>query len=184
MAHDCVYEVWVVFKMARELIRLAKLSDLDDLLIIYNRAREFMISTGNPKQWTNGYPSKELLMEDISKQQMYVVEIDGIIQACFVFFCGIDPCYDKIYDGQWLNNHPYGVIHRIASRGLIKHMADLVLEYCFSRTEDIRIDTHVDNKPMQNFLKKHSFIHVGTIYLKNGQSRMAFHCNLAQNYVH
>ena len=28
---------------------------------------------------------------------------------------------------------------------------------------------------------KHGFKHVGTIYLKNGQSRLAFHCNLNEN---
>ena len=38
-----------------------------------------------------------------------------------------------------------------------------------------------NNKPMQNFMIRHGFKHVGTIYLKNGQSRLAFHCNLNEN---
>lgn len=33
---------------------------------------------------------------------MYVLEDEDGIQASFVFYCGIDPCYNKIYDGQWL----------------------------------------------------------------------------------
>lgn len=121
------------------------------------------------------------MSEDIAKGEMYVLEDEDGIQASFVFYCGIDPCYNKIYDGQWLNDEPYGVIHRIATRGLKKHMANIILEYCFSKIDNIRMDTHTDNKPMQNFMIKHGFKHVGTIYLKNGQSRLAFHCNLNEN---
>ena len=167
--------------MARELIRKATLEDTPVLLEIYDRARKFMASTGNTNQWTNGYPSKEILTDDILKSEMFVLEDEDGIQASFVFYCGIDPCYTKIYDGQWLNNEPYGVIHRIATRGLKKHMADYILEYCSSKIDNIRMDTHVNNKPMQNFMIRHGFKHVGTIYLKNGQSRLAFHCNLNEN---
>ena len=167
--------------MARELIRKATLEDMPVLLEIYDRARKFMASTGNVNQWTNGYPSQEILAEDIAKNEMYVLEDEDGIQASFVFYWGIAPCYNKIYDGQWLNDEPYGVIHRIATRGLKKHMADIILEYCSSKINNIRMDTHIDNKPMQNFMLKHGFKHVGTIYLKNGQSRLAFHCNLNKN---
>ena len=52
-------KVWMVFKMARELIRKATLEDMPVLLEIYERARKFMVSTGNTNQWTNGYPSRE-----------------------------------------------------------------------------------------------------------------------------
>ena len=181
MASNRMCKVWMVFKMARELIRKATLKDMPVLLEIYERARKFMVSTGNTNQWTNGYPSKEILTEDIERNEMYVLEDEDGIQASFVFYCGIDPCYNEIYDGQWLNDEPYGVIHRIATRGLKKHMADIILEYCESKIDNIRMDTHMDNKPMQNFMLKHGFKHVGTIYLKNGQSRLAFHCNLNKN---
>lgn len=167
--------------MARELIRNATINDLPVLLQIYDRARKFMIATGNKNQWKNGYPDSNLLLQDIEKKQMYVLEDSDGIEACFVFYCGIDPCYRHIYDGQWLDEEPYGVIHRIATRGLKRHMADYVLQYCFSKTNNIRIDTHEDNKPMQNFLLRHGFVQVGTIYLKNGESRIAFHCNLSKN---
>ena len=60
-------------------------------------------------------------------------------------------------------------------------MADIILEYCESKIDNVRIDTHMDNKPMQNFMLKHVFIYVVTIYLKNGLSRLAFLCNLNIN---
>ena len=109
MAFNRMCKVWMVFKMARELIRKATLEDMPVLLEIYERARKFMVSTGNTNQWTNGYPSREILTEDIERNEMYVLEDEDGIQASFVFYCGIDPCYNKIYDGQWLNDEPYGV---------------------------------------------------------------------------
>ena len=60
-------------------------------------------------------------------------------------------------------------------------MANIILEYCFSKIDNIRMDTHTDNKPMQNFMIKHGFKHVGTIYLKNGQSRRAGQGKLNEN---
>lgn len=71
--------------MARELIRKATLEDMPILLEIYDRARKFMASCGNVNQWTNGYPSKEILSEDIKKGEMYVLEDEDGIQASFVF---------------------------------------------------------------------------------------------------
>ncbi len=170
--------------MAGELnvvIRLACLSDIDDLLDVYSNARKFMAATGNPNQWIHGYPSKEILESDISKNQLYVVEDEDGIQASFVFFIGEDPTYRIIENGQWLNDDEYGVIHRIASRGKKKHIGDIIMNYCFSKIPNIRIDTHSDNKVMQNFLKKHGFQQVGIIYLTDHRSRLAFHCNLQKN---
>ena len=46
-------------------IRKAKYSDLDALLGVYQKAREIMRNTGNPTQWSGGYPQRELLEEDV-----------------------------------------------------------------------------------------------------------------------
>ena len=37
-------------------IRRAKLEDLPQMLLIYQRARRFMKETGNPNQWKDSYP--------------------------------------------------------------------------------------------------------------------------------
>ncbi len=86
MAFHRMCKVWMVFKMARELIRKATLEDMPVLLEIYERARKFMVSTGNTNQWTNGYPSREILTEDIEKKEMYVLVDEDGIQASFVFY--------------------------------------------------------------------------------------------------
>lgn len=155
-------------------VRLATKQDLDILLDIYAIARKFMVSYGNPTQWPEGYPGQKILEKDIEKKQLFVYEIDGQIEGCFVFFIGEDPSYAKI-DGQWLNDKPYGVIHRIASRQRVAHVGQMILDHCFRQIDNLRIDTHKDNIPMQRMLKRNGFVHVGEIELISiHESRMAF----------
>ena len=39
-------------------VRLAKISDLEEILSVLDAAREIMRFSGNSGQWVNGYPSK------------------------------------------------------------------------------------------------------------------------------
>lgn len=155
-------------------IRKATVTDLDTLLEIYAIAREFMASYGNTHQWQEGYPSRKILMRDLEADRLFVDEIDGEIEGCFVFFIGEDPSYLQI-DGAWLNQDPYGVVHRIASRRRIPHIGEKMMQYCIDQVDTMRIDTHKDNIPMQRMLKKFGFVHVGTIELVgNHEKRLAF----------
>ena len=155
------------------MIRLATLEDLSIIKDIYAHARSFMESTGNPNQWGSSYPSEELLLEDISKNELYVCYEQEGIYAVFVFFMHIDETYNYI-KGAWLNNDDYGVIHRIASMGSKKGIFSEVLSYVTNFVDNIRIDTHRDNLVMQGALSKYGFIKCGTIYLKNGSERLAY----------
>ena len=53
-------------------IRKATLDDLDRLMEIFEEARRFMCRTGNPNQWINGYPQRELIQEEIEASHCYV----------------------------------------------------------------------------------------------------------------
>lgn len=155
-------------------VREATIQDIDVLMEIYETARRFMAENGNPTQWPQGYPSKKILLKDMAAKQLYVYEQNGEIEGAFVFFIGKDPSYAKI-DGKWLNDAPYGVIHRIASRQRVPHVGQSILNYCFTKIKNLRIDTHEDNIPMQNMLKKNGFVYVGEIELLSiHESRMAF----------
>lgn len=156
------------------MIRLATLEDLSIIKNIYAYARKFMVSTGNPNQWGNRYPSEELLIDDISKNELYVCYDEKEIYAVFVFFIHVDETYNYI-EGKWLNNDDYGVIHRIASIGSKKGIFSEVFDYVTNFVDNIRIDTHRDNIVMHNVLNKNGFIECGTIYLKNGSERLAYH---------
>ena len=148
--------------------------ELGQVMEIYASAREFMRASGNPNQWGDGYPSRELIESAIADKLSYVVEENGEILGCFFFKLGVDPTYLKIYDGEWLDNQEYGVIHRIAvkyhGRGIIAR----VFDYCFGISKSIRIDTHRDNIPMQRALEKNGFSRRGIIHLLNGDERIAY----------
>ncbi|MDR2775994.1 MAG: GNAT family N-acetyltransferase, partial [Tannerella sp.] len=92
----------------------------------------------------------------------------------FCFIPGKDTTYAVIHDGQWLNDEPYGVIHRLAGKKNSRGIADACLQWCFERCNNIRVDTHHDNIVMQNILRKHGFIRCGIIYVGNGTPRIAF----------
>lgn len=143
---------------------------------IYSHARTFMKETGNSSQWVNGYPSEELITTDIEKGHLYVcIAPENELAGVFCFREGPDKTYATIYNGQWLNDKPYKVIHRMASNGKYKGIADFCLQWCTGQCNNIRVDTHRDNKVMQHILIKNGYTPCGIIYVENGTERIAFH---------
>ncbi len=156
------------------MIRLAKLNELNEILAVYETARGFMRKTGNPTQWNGGYPQKEVLIEDINKEQLYVLVNDDEIHGVFAFIKGEDPTYNYIENGNWFSDSEYYAVHRVASAGKSKGVLKTCLDYCKGYKLNLRIDTHSDNRVMQHLLIKNGFIKCGTIYLANGDPRIAF----------
>lgn len=155
-------------------VRKTRIEDLAEVMEIYGAARKFMAQTGNPTQWGDGYPQEEVIREDIKKGISYVAEYDGEIETVFVYFEGDDPTYHYIENGAWENDEPYGVIHRIASRGKVKGAGSQCLQWGFSQCGNLRIDTHDDNVVMQHVLEKNGFKRCGRIYTWNGSPRIAY----------
>lgn len=159
-------------------IRNTTPEEIDILMDIFDQAKSFMQKTGNGNQWINGYPSRELIVQNIEDGNSYVCLDDaGEIVATFFFKIGEDETYANIYHGQWLNDEPYGVVHRIASSGKVKGIANYCLQWCFDQCGNIRVDTHKDNKVMQNALLRNGYVYCGIIYIKNGTERLAFQKN-------
>ena len=155
-------------------IRKTKPEELNILIRMYENARIFMASHGKPLQWGNTYPEPQILMDDISSGNSYVcVEHDKII-ATFYYKEGIDDTYVRIYEGQWLNEAPYGVVHRITSDGTIRGAASFCLNWAFNKCGNLKIDTHRDNIVMQHLLDKNGFKYCGVVYLENGSERIAY----------
>lgn len=157
-------------------IRKANYKDLEEIRLIYQSARKFMSDNGNPNQWGNNNPPLSRTEEDLRENNLYVVEDDKDILAVFFYKYGDDPTYKIIYQGSWLNDSPYGVIHRIAvsdkARG--KGIAGICFDFAYSQCKNLKIDTHKDNIPMQRALAKHGFKQCGIIHLVNGDERIAF----------
>ncbi len=154
--------------------RLATRDDLPEILAIYEAARAYMAENGNPHQWEGGYPSEEILLEDLSLNRLFVCEDCGETVGVFCYFFGDDPDYGMIYDGKWLNDRPYGVLHRIAVTSHRRGVASFCFDFCFAQCKNLKLDTHRDNIPMQRSLAKNGFRYCGIIRIPTGEEFMAF----------
>lgn len=160
--------------------RKAAETDLSGIMKIIRQAQAYMKQSGID-QWQNGYPNEETIRNDIKNGCSYVLSEGSRILGTVAAIFGIEKTYINIYEGQWLSNGSYLTIHRIAvasghkGRGLagvmLKHIEDMCLD---KNVHSIKVDTHEDNKSMQNFLRKNGFQYCGIIYLENGSKRLAF----------
>lgn len=174
------------------LIRKTEIADLDTLMPIFDEARGTIAALGID-QWQNGYPSREIIEKDIELSQSRVVISGGIFTACgslggdacatFALIFDGEPTYDKIYDGEWLtgDSDSYIAIHRVAisvamrGRGIAGEIINYATDTARSLgRKSLRIDTHRGNVVMRKMLEKQGFFHCGTIYLENGDERVAY----------
>ncbi len=156
------------------MVRRTRQEDLNRLEEIFSYARKQIALNGNPDQWKDDRPSMELVKKDIENGNSYAVENEeGEIAGTFAYIPGIEPTYLKI-DGQWLDDAPYGTIHRIASAGKEKGVFDTAIRFAESFQRDIRIDTHKNNKIMLHLIGKHGFLYCGIITVDDGSERLAF----------
>lgn len=155
-------------------IRQATVADIPQLKEIFALAHTFMAKTGNPTQWAANYPNDALLRSDIASGDCYVIISDGGIAATFVLHEGADPTYTTIYNGAWLNDEPYAVIHRIASNGKTRGMMHTAMLFAKLHYRNIRIDTHRDNTIMQKAILREGFKYCGIIHCWNGSERLAY----------
>ena len=183
------------------MIRLARYDDLDRIMEIYQEARNYMEANGNPDQWGKNHPPRQLLEEDIGMGRLYVYTenrraqtedsikkpeiihgeiIHGeiirgeTIHGVFAFIIGADPTYTYIEEGAWLNDEIYGTIHRIAGDGVAKGVFEKCLDFCKSRIDNLRIDTHHKNYIMQHLVEKNGFERCGIVYMEDGSPRIAY----------
>lgn len=156
-------------------IRKSTMDDLPVILSLRDQAREIMRSYGNTFQWPDGYPRDDMFFKDIEIGGSYVVlDERGEIVGTFALLPSPEVTYNVIYDGQWLNDEPYYVIHRIASTPGSHGVLDAILDYCERQVSNIRIDTHEANVIMRKGLERHGYKYCGIIHLLNGDERQAF----------
>lgn len=156
-------------------LRNATPDDFEQIMEIYRYAQNYMIQAGNPTQWGHSYPDASLIHSDIQANACKVIYDENGIHGAFALFDGVDPTYNYIENGTWLNDEPYITIHRIASDGQVHGVFQCVVTYCKSISSNVRIDTHADNITMQRLIEKNEFVKCGIIYVKNGSPRLAYH---------
>ena len=156
-------------------IREAKPADIAEIMLVMEAAKGIMRASGNMHQWADGYPSETVITADMEKKGGFVIEYANKIVGYFAFLASPEPTYAQIYEGQWVDDvQSYHVVHRIASYPDVHGIFSAIMDFCFSRDTNIRIDTHRDNKIMQHNLLKHDFTYCGIIYLLSGDERLAY----------
>ncbi len=161
-------------------IRISTTDDVNHILELISQGKEYM-KANNIDQWQNGYPNKETILNDISNGESYILTRNGKIIGTFVYSLLGEINYDKIYEGKWLDNSPFAVIHRIVidssckgnnfSNDIFQFVKNKALE---KEIHSIKIDTHEDNASMRRFLEKSGFISCGLIYTSDGGKRVAY----------
>lgn len=160
--------------------RQANISDLDQIVEIIELSKKYLKET-KVDQWQDGYPAKEDLRRDIESGNSYVLTNKDEIVATTVISLDGESTYNSIFNGEWIINEEYIVMHRVAVhdkykgkgifKELIKEAESLALNKGIS---SIKIDTHRDNISMQRALVKNNFKRCGIIYLEDGSERIAF----------
>lgn len=156
-------------------IRLAHIDEIECIMAIFEAAKSYMRATGNATQWDDDYPSRRLICSEIMMKHFYCIENNGCVVGVFSFIVGDEPTYAEISEGKWRYVMPYGVIHRLASNGSVRGVADACFRWCKSQHDYLRADTHRDNKTMLQILHRQGFVRSGVITLaRDGSRRIAY----------
>lgn len=156
-------------------IRKSTMEDLDRVMELFTDARIYMAENGNPNQWKTNWPPRENIIADIMAQDSYVCVDGDKIVGTFFMKKALDHTYFNIYDGEWVDDEKeYCVVHRITTDRNTRGVGTFCLNWVFEYCNNIRIDTHKDNIPMQSLLEKLGFCKCGIIHLDNGEDRIAF----------
>lgn len=160
--------------------RKTNINDLPEVMKIIKEAQSYFKEQGID-QWQNNYPNEDVIKNDIKNNHSYVLVKDGKIAATTVASFNGEKTYDNIYEGKWLSEDKYIVIHRVAvashlkgiglATELMKNIEKLALQ---NNVYSIKGDTHEDNKSMQRMFEKNGFVKCGVIYLEDKNKRIAF----------
>lgn len=127
----------------------ANINDLEEIYSLYQNAIIAM-EKDNIHQWDEIYPDKDILKEDITKNQMYIGKTDNKIAVCFVLS---EECDEEYKNGFWkYPDSRFNVIHRLCVNPLFQNqgIAAKTLKYIenLSKSEgydSIRLDCFTQN---------------------------------------
>ena len=115
--------------------------------------------------------AKILITKDIDK--MYLCMYENQIAAVFYYAIEEDQDYKEI-EGHWLNDAPYGVVHRVVSAHIVKGACKFILNWAYSQIPNLKMDTGIKNIPMQNLLESCGFKQCGKIVNTQGITCLAY----------
>lgn len=188
-------------------LRPATMDEIPVIWEIILQAKAQMYREGK-HQWDENYPTVPILENDVRRGWGYVLvpEKDTPVQNVYdeatpffndhtgtdngtsrqdiiaygaVVFDG-EPAYKGLWDGQWLSEQPYVVLHRLAvadrwkRQGMAVRYMQAVCDLALSRgIRSFKVDTNYDNFYMQRVFSRLGFTYCGRIRYDAGE-RMAY----------
>lgn len=159
-------------------LRPATESDIDRCWEMLQQGKAQMFREGK-KQWTEAYPSRQSVENDLARGVALVLELDGAVVAYGAVIFDGEPAYAQIED-RWLSHGSYVVIHRLAvadevkRQGVATEFFRQVMHLASTRgVHSIKVDTNYDNFYMQHLLARLDFTYCGDVSYPQG-ARMAY----------
>ena len=157
------------------LVRKTSREDVKKICEIIDQAKQYMKNSGID-QWQNGYPSTEVIEQDIDCGVGYVAcANDGKVVGYEAVVLTGEEAYTQIADEMWHTSNNYVVVHRLCVLSDVRRSGIAIELMRFAEVHalkhgirDFRIDTHKGNVRMLAMLKKLGFEHVGTIRYDSG----------------
>lgn len=153
--------------------RKAVADDLPEILLLYKAVVQNMIDSGI-NQWSDEYPNKQVLSEDISNGELIVAVSDGRLVGAFVMNEFADEDY---YKASW--QYPdlrWSVIHRLCvlptchRQGLATKMVEYAEQKAKSEGfESIHLDTFSGNPKALSLYHKLGYTDVGEAFWTRGR---------------
>lgn len=166
-------------KLRFNMIQIAKLSQIEQILALTKACGEKMIKEGI-FQWNETYPNSEAFQKDIDRRELYVFVLENIIAGCIVISTKINEEYKVV---KWLtqtSKHYY--IHRLAvhpnyqGKGIARRLMDFAENLGIKNNKvSIRLDTFSQNPRNQKFYEARGYKRLENIYFPN-QSEFPFYC--------
>jgi ribosomal protein S18 acetylase RimI-like enzyme len=161
------------------MIRKGKLEDIEAIMSLTKDCAKAMIARG-VYQWNEHYPNKLAFENDVTRNELYVLEIEGVIRGTIVISTFMDNEYIPI---TWLTKNMNNIyIHRLAihpelqGKGFAQQLMDFAEQYAIDNNyASIRLDTFSQNKRNQKFYELRGYKRLGDIYFPK-QSEYPFHC--------
>ncbi|WOO89167.1 GNAT family N-acetyltransferase [Mollicutes bacterium LVI A0078] len=151
------------------MFRKAETKDIDQIVELLKSAKRRM-AEDNLEQWANGeegYPNREIVVSDIEKQEMYVIDLDGDIAAV----CAINDDFYESYPVK-IEKQDARTIHRVAvnqnylGQGIGKQIyanAEQTIKQMGYNTAVV--DTYTMNIKMCNLIKVCNYTELGEFQL-------------------